>query len=262
MSFDRLKALLNNSKQGLRSFFVNLILLNTEEEGPTLHLRHTDPRALHIKTVLKLKPGSTCFIGLPQGKTGQATLEHADKEGVTLSIRWQDVAPAPLFPVHLILGLPRPQTARKVLQASASMGVEGLCFFCSDKGEPGYAQSTLWSSPEWETHLKTGAEQAFATTYPSVEHCTSLEASLTSIAPLATRIALDVYESPLSLNSALHAAKPPFVLAIGSERGWSAKERELLRAHGFSFAHLGPRVLRTETACVAALGALLSRFAW
>ncbi|HEY1848006.1 MAG TPA: RsmE family RNA methyltransferase, partial [Opitutaceae bacterium] len=42
-------------------------------------------------------------------------------------------------------------------------------------------------------------------------------------------------------------------LAFGPERGWSGAERDLLRARGFTLAHLGTRVLRTETAVVAAL---------
>jgi RsmE family RNA methyltransferase len=45
----------------------------------------------------------------------------------------------------------------------------------------------------------------------------------------------------------------PLVLALGPERGWGPRDREQLRAAGFSLAHLGSRVLRLETAVVAAL---------
>jgi RsmE family RNA methyltransferase len=45
-------------------------------------------------------------------------------------------------------------------------------------------------------------------------------------------------------------------LAVGAERGWSGDEREQLRANGFTLKHLGQRVLRVETAVVAALGIL------
>ena len=43
------------------------------------------------------------------------------------------------------------------------------------------------------------------------------------------------------------------VLAVGSERGWTAAERDVLRRDGFVLAGLGRRVLRTETAAIAAL---------
>ncbi|MFI5337188.1 MAG: RsmE family RNA methyltransferase [Opitutales bacterium] len=48
-------------------------------------------------------------------------------------------------------------------------------------------------------------------------------------------------------------------MAFGPERGWSADERRQLRAAGFTFAHLGSRVLRLETAVVAALAVLKAR---
>jgi RsmE family RNA methyltransferase len=41
-------------------------------------------------------------------------------------------------------------------------------------------------------------------------------------------------------------------LAIGSERGWSDHERDLLEKAGFLRLSLGSRALRTETACIAA----------
>jgi RsmE family RNA methyltransferase len=42
------------------------------------------------------------------------------------------------------------------------------------------------------------------------------------------------------------------VLAIGSERGWSDRERDLFAVSGFARLSLGTRALRTETACIAA----------
>jgi len=42
------------------------------------------------------------------------------------------------------------------------------------------------------------------------------------------------------------------VLAVGSERGWSEHERDLLDTAGFLRLSLGSRALRTETACIAA----------
>jgi 16S rRNA (uracil1498-N3)-methyltransferase len=63
---------------------------------------------------------------------------------------------------------------------------------------------------------------------------------------------LDNYESPRALSE-LPSFSGDVTLAIGPERGWSPAERTLLRAHGFTFVHLGTRVLRTETAVIAAL---------
>ena len=43
------------------------------------------------------------------------------------------------------------------------------------------------------------------------------------------------------------------LLAIGPEGGWNAFELGLLAAHGFQPAGMGPRTLRTDTACIALL---------
>ncbi|MES1167264.1 MAG: RsmE family RNA methyltransferase, partial [Pseudomonadota bacterium] len=166
--------------------------------------------------------------------------------------------PPPLDPVILILGLPRPQTARKILQEAAALGVRELHFFAADKGEPNYAQSTLWSSGEWRRHLIAGAEQAFDTRLPEVTYRRSLTEVLVPCSHPASQLALDNYEAGVPLSQ-WHVVRDtsnppvPVVVAVGPERGWSARERELLRARGFTIAHLGPRVLRTETACVAAV---------
>jgi 16S rRNA (uracil1498-N3)-methyltransferase len=50
------------------------------------------------------------------------------------------------------------------------------------------------------------------------------------------------------------------VVAIGPEGGWSEKDRTILRAHGFQGLRIGPRVLRTETAGLAAIAALQAKF--
>jgi len=50
------------------------------------------------------------------------------------------------------------------------------------------------------------------------------------------------------------------VLAVGPEGGWSPDDREQLRAAGFAGLRLGPRILRTETAGLAAIAALQARF--
>ena len=61
----------------------------------------------------------------------------------------------------------------------------------------------------------------------------------------------DQGESPEALSQA--KLSPPCVIAIGSERGWSLSERNLFRSTNTQLCHLGERVLRTETACVASV---------
>jgi RsmE family RNA methyltransferase len=227
---------------------MNLILFEpAEAERP---LPRSDPRAAHLLEVLRRKAGDTFDAGLVNGPKGKGTLVASDDSRLTLRFSW-GAPPPPLDPITLILGLPRPQTARKVLAEATALGVRALHFVRTEKGEPSYGQSTLWSSGEWRRHLIAGAEQAFDTRLPEITFDLSLAAALDAVGPAGSRVALDNYESPQPLPQL--PMRAPVVGAHGPARGGAAAERELLRAQHFAFAHLGSRVLRTETAVVAAV---------
>jgi RsmE family RNA methyltransferase len=93
---------------------------------------------------------------------------------------------------------------------------------------------------------------------PELRHGLSLAEAIALLPLTGTRIALDNYEAAAAL-SGLPVPALPATLAVGAERGWSDGERALLRAHGFALAHLGTRVLRTETACIAAITLLKAK---
>ncbi len=233
---------------------MNLMLLDHAVEE--LVLEAGDPRAQHVRNVLRMGPGEQFDVGAENGPRGKALIVTDDAGGMRLKLSWGET-PRPPLPVVLVLGLSRPQTMRKVLREAASLDLGHLLLFRSDRGEPSYASSSLWSSGEWETQLRQGTEQAFTTFVPVAQHADSLEDAVKKLAG-GPRLALDNYEATEGLPGALAEAvgkvdtNAPLAVAVGSERGWSARERDVLRAAGFTLAHLGPRVLRTETAVTAA----------
>jgi RsmE family RNA methyltransferase len=229
---------------------VNLILFESAADAATLARR--DPRARHILQVLRRKVGDSLEVGIVNGPRGKATLVAIAPDALTLACAWGEPPPPP-DPIALIIGLPRPQTARDILRDATALGVASMHFVAAEKSEPSYAQSTLWSSGEWRRHVIDGAQQAFATRVPEVTHGRTLATAIGTLPAHGARLALDNYEAPARLSECPASGHVPIALAIGPERGWSAPERELLRAHRFTFAHLGTRVLRVETACTAAL---------
>jgi RsmE family RNA methyltransferase len=238
---------------------VNLILFDPAEIDQPLP--RGDRRARHILDVLRRQPGDTFDVGLINGPRGKATLGVATPDALVLTFAWGPEPPS-LDAITLIVGLPRPQTARDILRDATTLGVRALHFVRTEKSEASYAQSTLWSSGEWRRHVIAGAEQAFATRIPEVTFGRGLGDIVAGLPTDAVRIALDNYESPIPLGEFSPAPDRPHVLALGAERGWSARERDELRAQRFVFAHLGRRVLRTETACVAALAILRAKLGW
>jgi 16S rRNA (uracil1498-N3)-methyltransferase len=238
---------------------VNIILFHPQEVE--LPLPRRDPRAAHLLGVLRRQPGDTFDAGLINGPRGKGTLVAIGTDALTLSFGWGE-PPAPLCRLHVLIGLPRPQTARDILRDLTALGVAALHFVRTDKGEASYARSTLWSSGRWEECVISGAAQAFCTRLPEVTHGRALADAIAALPAEAARLALDNYEAGEALSQSNPRGCSVAVLALGAERGWSAAERELLRAAGFAFVHLGPRVLRVETAAVAAVTLLKSQLGW
>jgi RsmE family RNA methyltransferase len=233
---------------------VNLILFD-EEEGS--FLSRTDPRYHHIRDVLKCRRGDAFDMGITNGPRGRARVLAFTEDGVSLEFHLEDGIPR-LHPITLIVGLTRPQSARRILREATSLGTARIFFASTDRGEPSYMRSRLWIRGEYRRHLKEGASQAFCTRLPEVRLFGSLEEAVEIPTEDADRAALDNYEAPVSL-AVLPRVHGACMLAVGSERGWSDRERDVLRNRAFRLAHLGSRVLRTETACIAGLTLLLAK---
>jgi RsmE family RNA methyltransferase len=215
-------------------------------------LLRSDSRAEHVLKVLRRVPGDTFDAGLVNGPIGKATLTALEPTALLLTFAWGP-PPPPADPITLLIGLPRPQTARDVLRDATTLGVGALRFVHTERSDANYATSSLWSSGEWRRHCLTGAAQAFTTRIPEVVAGSSLEATLADLPPGGTRLALDNYEATAALARCHVLPDTALTLALGPERGWGSGDRNALRAHGFTLVHLGPRVLRTETAVLAGL---------
>src|SRR5690606_9995821 len=162
-------------------------------------LPRTDRRATHILDVLRRRPGDTFDAGIINGPRGKATLTTITAGGLALSFSW-NVPPPAADPITLLVGLPRPQTARDILRDATTLGVAAIHFVRTEKSDPGYAQSTLWTSGEARRHLIAGAEQAFETRIPEITHTQRLPEALAALGSPSARLALDNYESSTRLG--------------------------------------------------------------
>ena len=124
-----------------------------------------------------------------------------------------------------------------------------MTFFVAEKSEASYQQSSLWTTDEWIRLLREGAEQAFCTWTPEIVHADSLRSAVESLPQDGNRVALDLYEA----TSKYDAAAKPAILAIGPEGGWTNQERDILRKDNFRLLTMGERVMRVETAVIAAI---------
>jgi RsmE family RNA methyltransferase len=239
---------------------MNLILFEAEFEA--ICIEGTDTRAQHLRKVLRAEVGTLVFVGFVNGPRGRAKVVELGADGsVSLELLGTEPAPQPL-PITVLMGLPRPHTAKRVLFEAASLGVARLHFFEAERGEPSYARSSLWQEDAWRQRLWLGAEQSFGTHLPDVAMYPDLQTALSELYTISARVALDNYEASAALSDSLPSAADASAIALGPERGWSPNERDCLRQNGWKLAHLGPQVLRAETALVAAVAATASRLGY
>ena len=237
---------------------MNLVLISKEES--ILGIPIEDARAVHLTQTVGLHLNKTFFVGVKNAFRGLATIKEINQR-IIFTVEWEKEK-QPRLPLELLVGLPRPQTAKKILYDAASLGIYKIIFFVSEKGDPGYLSSSLWKNNEWEDSLLRGAEQACSCLIPEIIQSHSLEDGLKLITPGGWRVSLDPYtaKSPLVLNNGNYLSGS---LAIGSERGWSDAERTLLKNNHFISHHLGDRILRVEAACLAGSALMLSQLnAW
>jgi RsmE family RNA methyltransferase len=239
----------------LVEYILNLILLTK----PVQRVKWDKSSKLfhHLQKTLRVRQGSKIDCAVENGPRGKGIIDAIDKDEINLSFQWDPPHPPDFLPVRLVVGLSRPQTCRKILEQAASMGVAEIHFFGAEKGEPSYASSTLWTTDEWENKIRAGVAQAFSSHIPFCKLHQNLESLIAEIPDKRSiRLGLDNYEAGDQLESFSVQSSESIWLAVGAERGWSAHERDLLRENEFTLKHLGKRILRVETAVVAALGIL------
>jgi 16S rRNA (uracil1498-N3)-methyltransferase len=110
----------------------------------------------------------------------------------------------------------------------------------------------------WRAIAREAAEQSGRTRLPAIEAPVPLATFLATLPAEAIRLALWEGEGGLPFHSLDVAGlrSRPAVLVVGPEGGLSREEVETLREAGFALLTLGPRILRAETAPLAALALL------
>lgn len=241
------------------------ICLFTQEEI-TKPLSKKDERGEHIIKILHKKAGDTFTAGILGGQSGIATINKIDDEGIFFTFEPSGNG-KPLNPLKMIIGFPRPIQLKRLLRDIAALGVCEVHLTGTELGEKSYLQSTLVEKGNAYKMLYDGTVQAGSTFVPelflhkTLNECLSFFDGKTSI-----RLALDNKNPAMRLQKALEE-KVPFsagqnknqiIAAIGSERGWTDKERSLLEAKGFIRCGMGERIMRTETAATVAGSIILN----
>ncbi len=225
------------------------------EEGERI-FSASDERAQHIRKVLHLKEGDSFRCGIVNSMEGSALITSITDEGIAFTFTGEKDTSA-LYPVTLIVGQTRPICMRRILREAVSLGAGRIILPITDLGEKSYSSSSLYTDGEYRKILLDGAMQAGKT---GVSECI-ITSSVEEAVKKAESDELLLLDNVIGAEnlSAMNLSGRSVTLAIGPERGWSARERAYFIGKGFKPTLLGSRILRTETAVSASLAVALSR---
>ena len=146
---------------------MNSILILPEEIDSSSSASIGGDRARHLIQTHGLQTGLTVTAGVLGGMRGKATVQSISSEKVVLQLQLIE-EPFSRAPLHVIVGVPRPQTVKKVLNVCSMMGVSFISFIRSEMGEKSYLLSHVLRPKEIEEELFKGLEQSGDTILPAV----------------------------------------------------------------------------------------------
>ncbi len=239
---------------------MNICLFEQREINMPLALK--DERAEHLIKVLHKKKGESFTAGIIGGKSGTAVITEISD---AVYFEFTETGNGkPLENCIMIIGFPRPIQLKRLLRDIAALGVKEVHLTGTELGEKSYMKSNLVERGSAYKMLLDGTVQAGSTHVPELFMHQTLTECLESLEKTdgtectTVKLGLDNVRPSVSLSEALLNARgfECAVAAIGSERGWTDRERDMLERHGYILCGMGERIMRTETAATVA-GALI-----
>lgn len=214
----------------------------------------------YVGTVLRLRPNAELLVFNPDDGEFAAQIVAVEKRAITVELGTLLRAAQPmLLSIHLGLGISRGDRMDFAIQKSTELGVARITPLYSQFGEVKLqgdrAENKL---RHWRKIAASAAEQSGRLDIPEIAAPLALDEWQQQLGNI-TRLMLDPSGSErIGASNAAH--DNGIALLIGPEGGFAEQELDWGRKHGFSLVTLGPRILRTETAPVAALAILQNRF--
>jgi 16S rRNA (uracil1498-N3)-methyltransferase len=139
------------------------------------------------------------------------------------------------------------------VEKATELGVQRITPVLARRTEKHLAQSSAKRVERWRRIAHEAAQQSRRSDLPTIDDPIALRSALEAVTS-PQKILLAETEEETSLASILSAHKGlETALAIGPEGGWAPEEMALFTAQNWHFVTLGPRILRAETAAIAAL---------
>ena len=212
----------------------------------------------HLVRVLRLRSDDVLRVFDGRGNEHHAALSVRAGRVMLRIGEPAPVIPEPDLDICLVQGISRGERMDLVVQKSTELGVSQF--------RPVFTQRSVVRLDEkrarrrlehWRAVMISACEQCGRATLPLLYPPTDLENALRDLAPGPTRLMLDAHTSGVALSAPRTGR---LVLLVGPEGGLSPEEKQMAAASEFRPITLGPRIMRTETAALAAIS--FAQTAW
>ena len=211
---------------------------------------------LHLTRVLRLEVGTPVTLFDGTGGEYEATLERDGKNW------WARVgAHAPVerespLAITLLQGVARGERMDLIIQKATELGVVRIIPVLAERSVVKIdAKQRARKLEHWQAVAVSACEQCGRNRVPEVADALSLGDAIAALAAQGARCMLAA-DGTAPLSEAARTGTATLALLIGPEGGLADNEQRFAAANGFKTYRMGPRILRTETAGLAALAAL------
>ncbi len=220
----------------------------------------TGDQATHLARVLRAEPGQIYDVVangfLHRAEITTVNVGSSGEPEVHFTLHEELESDAAL-PLHLLLAVFKFDHMEWAIEKATELGIARITPILARRTEKHLAQSAAKRAERWRRIALEASKQSRRTTIPEIADPIPLKQALEQ-EQSPTRILLSETEQTTTLTTALLNAKSSnqetdTALAIGPEGGWTPEEITLFTQHNWQPITLGPRILRAETAAIAAI---------
>lgn len=219
-------------------------------------------QAEHLARVLRAQPGMEADV-VAGGFVYHAEIASVAPNEVRFNLL-AEVESDPALPITLVVSIFKFDHMEWGIEKATELGVAEIAPVIARRTEKHLAAAAAKRVERWRRIAHEAAKQSRRSDVPVIHDPVPLTARVRAASD-STRIVLAEQERSTTLRAALEetmsadrAELPAIEIAIGPEGGWAPQEEALLDANGWRAVSLGPRILRAETAAIAALAIVAS----
>lgn len=215
----------------------------------------TGDQAVHLARVLRAEPGQI-FDVVAGGFLHRAEVTSVSDDRVLFTL-YEELESDASLPLHLLLAVFKFDHMEWAIEKATELGVSRITPIIARRTEKHLAQAASKRVERWRRIALEASKQSRRTTVPEIADPIALKQALEQEkSPI--RILLSETEQTTMLATALvnansTAKESGAALAIGPEGGWTPEEMTLFTLQDWQNVTLGPRILRAETAAIAAI---------